>query len=84
MKIICLTKHHTMKKVLHLLAAMALLLNFMQVKAQESVVIGTGTGTSYTYPFCNYYRYSTSQTLYKSSEIGEAGVITKIAYLIIK
>ena len=36
----------------------------------QSYTIGTGTTTSYSTPYCNYYNYSVTQSLYTASEIG--------------
>lgn len=48
----------------------------------KEIIAGTGTSGSYTYPFYNYYRYSTTQAIYSKSEIGFAGKINSISYYV--
>ena len=36
----------------------------------QSYTIGTGTASNYYTPYCNYYNYSVTQSLYTASEIG--------------
>lgn len=43
-----------------------------------SVIIGTGTSSDYYAPFNNYYKNSTSEVIYTSTEIGNAGFIDTI------
>ena len=45
-------------------------------------IIGTGTSTQNALPFGNYYKYSTTEAIYKSSEIGCKGSIKSIAYYV--
>ncbi|MDD4575538.1 MAG: hypothetical protein PHI36_03825, partial [Bacteroidales bacterium] len=47
--------------------------------AQTTVTIGTGTSEG-RYPFNDYFKYSRSQCLYLSSEIGIGGTITKLRW----
>ena len=44
------------------------------------ITIGTGTSTSYTLPFNNFYRNSWSEMIYPASLIDESGLITSIAF----
>ncbi|MBR4135472.1 MAG: fibronectin type III domain-containing protein [Bacteroidales bacterium] len=44
------------------------------------VIVGTGTSTTYTAPFNNFYKNSRNEVIYLASEIGQAGPITSIAY----
>lgn len=46
----------------------------------EYVTIGSGTTTSYSMGYCNFYRYSTTQNIYTASEIGGACTINAIAF----
>lgn len=48
----------------------------------KDYIVGTGTSTSNTLPFGNYYKYSTTQSIYRSSEIGGDGKIYSIAYYV--
>ena len=45
-----------------------------------TVTIGTGTSAGYYVPYDPYYQYSTTETLYKASEINQIGTIKSIAY----
>ncbi|MBO4488748.1 MAG: fibronectin type III domain-containing protein [Bacteroidales bacterium] len=44
------------------------------------VIVGTGTSTTYSAPFNNFYKNSRNEVLYLASEIGQAGPITSISY----
>ena len=46
----------------------------------EDVTIGSGTSTNNYIPTYAYYDYSFTQQIYKASEVGTAGTITKIAF----
>ena len=45
-----------------------------------TVTIGTGTSSTYTVPFDNYYKNSWDQMIYPASQIGVGGYITSIAF----
>lgn len=45
------------------------------------VIVGTGTSSSYRYPYYNYYNYSTEEFLYTSDEI-PAGEIEAISFYV--
>ena len=71
--------------VLISLAMILLLVPGMQHKAHADsgdtvVTIGTGTNSSYYAPYANYYKYGMSQSIYKASEINQAGIIKSIAF----
>lgn len=42
--------------------------------------VGTGSSSDCTLPFGNYYRYSTTQSIYTAEELGGGGTIKSIAY----
>ncbi len=44
------------------------------------VMIGSGTTTNEYLPTYNYYKYSLSEQIYTSAELGGAGIITSIAF----
>ena len=44
------------------------------------VTIGSGTSTNNYIPTYSYYKYTLSQQLFTSSEVGDAGTITKVAF----
>lgn len=72
-----------MKRNFLLLVMMCLLGGFSSsLMAQETTVqVGTiGTSESNIYPYISTYNYSTSQQIYKASEIGKGGTISKIAF----
>jgi hypothetical protein len=46
----------------------------------NEVQIGTGTGTQYYLPWSTYYRYSYSQMIYTSAEIGSGSTIQSIKF----
>ena len=46
----------------------------------DSVIIGTGTGTSYFCPTGGGYYYSYTQQIYTRTQIGKSGMIGKIAF----
>ncbi|MEO0072797.1 MAG: C25 family cysteine peptidase [candidate division WOR-3 bacterium] len=50
------------------------------VTLSQTVIIGTGTTYDYRGPFNRYYNYSTHEAIYKSSEIGTRGRITRLGY----
>jgi len=75
-----------MKKITtaKLLAAFCALLLSVNLKSQTTVTIGD-MNTQYIsekYPFDNYYNYSWSNVIYLSSEIGQGGKITQIAFYV--
>lgn len=43
---------------------------------------GTETSTGYIYPFNNYSKYSTTQSIYTKAEVGGKGTIKSIAYYV--
>lgn len=49
---------------------------------QTTVTIGTGTSSSYSYPFQSYYNNGWSSQLYLQSEIGASGSITSIGFYV--
>lgn len=64
-----------------LLLTTLLVLSTMPIFAQsETVTIGTGSSTTTYAPFCNYYTYGRSASIYTSSEIGQAGWIDQIEW----
>ena len=46
----------------------------------EGIMIGSGTSTNEYLPSYNYYKYSLTEQIYTSSELGGAGLITSIAF----
>ena len=48
----------------------------------KDVTIGTGTSGSNTLPFGNYYKYSTTESIYTPAEVGGAGKIYSLAYYV--
>jgi hypothetical protein len=46
----------------------------------EGVMIGSGTTTNEYLPSYNYYKYTLSEQIYTSTELGSAGAITSIAF----
>ena len=46
------------------------------------VQVGTQIGSDYHAPYCNYYRFSGSQTIYTADEIGKAGSIDSLAFFV--
>ena len=66
------------KKVFSLM--MTLLLAFIGVAKADVVEIGTGTQTTYLYPVNSLYKYSFTEMIYTSAEIGTAGTINSIAF----
>lgn len=70
-----------MKK--HLLLSISLLASLIMGDAwaeQNYVTVGTGTATTRTAPYCNYYCHGSVQLLYSASEMSGAGQITGIAF----
>lgn len=58
-----------------------LLLFSLMLKAQTVVPIGTGTGSSTSYPIYSIYNYSATECIYLGSEMNNnTGMITKLAY----
>lgn len=72
-----------MKRFLLFLLTAILCLPLM-TKAQQTVTVGTGTGTTYYTPFNSLWGYSFVEAIYTSSEItaagGSAGVITSVSF----
>ena len=67
-----------------LLAAFCVLLLNISLKSQTNITIGD-MNTAYIsekYPFDNFYNYSWSNVIYLSSEIGQGGKITQIAFYV--
>src|ERR1039457_1239313 len=67
-----------------LTASCLLLLNISGKAQSNSVTIGN-MNTNYitaTSPFNNYYKYSWANTIYLSSEVGQAGKITQVAFYV--
>ena len=71
-----------MKKLFSIISLVLIinLLSILNLAAQVTKIIGTGTSSTNQYPTDGYYNYSWSYTIYKASDIGMAGVITKIEY----
>ena len=46
----------------------------------DEIIVGTGTESANMVPFGNCYNYSWMETLYPSSEIGQAGTITALSF----
>lgn len=74
------------QRVLHFFAT--LLLAFAAACpawAVDYVTVGTSSNSSSSYtPYCNYYKYSTTQAIYTASEMNGAKVITSIAYNVVE
>ena len=72
-----------MKKILFLLIMLAAMVPWA-TKAQQTITIGTGTGTTYYTPFNSLWGYSFVEAIYTSAEISAAGglpgTITSISY----
>ena len=47
-----------------------------------TVTIGTGSSSTYTMPFDNYYKNSWDQMIYPASQIGVGGYITSISFYV--
>ncbi len=47
---------------------------------KKDVIVGTGTNTTYNPPFCNYYKHSSTQIIYPSTELKGSGKIYSIAF----
>jgi hypothetical protein len=65
-------------------AAFCVLLLSTSLKSQNTVIVGD-MNTQYisnNFPFDNYYNYSWANTIYLSSEIGQGGKITQIAFYV--
>ena len=72
-----------MKRKFLLLVMMCILGGFSSSLMAQDVTIGaTGTTESAIYPYISTYNYSTSQQIYKASEIGKAGTISKISFYV--
>ena len=69
-----------MKKILLFLLTLMIGFSTLQVSAQQTVVIGSGTATNSYLPSYSYYNYSLTQQLYTPDEIGTAGSITSVAF----
>lgn len=68
-----------MKHKLFFILLQALVMLCGTAKANE-ITIGDGTWGSNDVPYGNYYCYSTTQSVYTASEIGQAGLIQSIAF----
>ena len=68
-----------MKKFL-LFCFMLLTLGISGFSQETTVTIGTGTSTTYTTPFDNFYKNSWVQMIYPAAEINEAGFITSLSF----
>jgi len=73
-----------MKKLFSIisLVLMIQLLSSLNITAQTTKTIGTGTYYTSNFPVQGWYDYSYSFTIYDASEIGMAGIISKIEYSI--
>ena len=68
-----------------ILTAFCLLLLNISIKAQSNTVTIGNMGTGYVTaisPFNNYYNYSWSDNIYLTTDIGQAGKITQIAFYV--
>jgi RHS repeat-associated protein len=50
----------------------------LSLESKQTLAIGTGTTNTEKYPFNGYYNYSWSDVIYTQSEVGSAGLISKI------
>ena len=51
------------------------------VKAQETVVVGTSSFQSWAHPMADYYNYSVCQQIYTAAELqGKTGTINKLLF----
>lgn len=64
----------------YLIVILLSLLGLNIATAQTPVTIGTGTGTTTSYPIYPLFNYSATESIYTGTEIGSAGTITKLAY----
>jgi hypothetical protein len=69
-----------MKKVLLFLLALMLGFSTLQLSAQQTVEIGTGTETTYVTPYNSLWGYSFVEQIYTSAEIDMAGEILSISF----
>ena len=69
-----------MKKYLLILLTVLLGLGTWQSSAQETVEIGTGTGTTYYGPYNSLWGYSFVEQIYTAEEIDMTGSITSISF----
>ena len=69
-----------MKKILVILLTIMMGLCTLNVSAQETIEIGTGTGTTYYGPFNSLWGYSFVEQIYTAEEIDMAGEITSISF----
>ena len=69
-----------MKKLLLLMLTVLLGLGSWQASAQQTVEIGTGTGTTYYGPFNSLWGYSFVEQIYTAEEIDMTGTITSISF----
>ena len=64
-----------------LLIILLILLIAGRGEAQTTIIVGSGTGSTYYAPFNNFYRYSYNEEIYTAAELNHtAGCITQIAY----
>ena len=69
------------KNISILLIFVALLMpHLLRAQGSSQVTLGEATYVSNTFPFCNYFRGSWSQSLYAPWEIQQSGYITEVAY----
>lgn len=54
--------------------------SYSMQSGNSRVHVGAGTNSGYYAPFNNYYCYSTNESLYLSSEIGQSGMIDTLWY----
>lgn len=66
-----------MKRILFLLTTLCLVARAMAT----DFIVGTGTMSSYAYPYYNYYKYSTEEFIYTPDEI-PAGIINAISFYV--
>ncbi|MBO7445390.1 MAG: fibronectin type III domain-containing protein, partial [Bacteroidales bacterium] len=69
-----------MKRLLLFLMAVLLGISSMQLSAQQTIEIGTGTGTTYYGPYNSLWGYSFVEQIYTATEIGTPGIITSISF----
>ncbi len=69
-----------MKKHLQILLLLAALMLPWATRAQDTVTIGDGTGTTYYGPFNSLWGYSFVEMIYPDSLIGTAGTITEVSF----
>lgn len=58
----------------------AFMLATVSIKAQTTVILGSGTSSGTSTPVASWYNSSATESIYTGTEIGTTGTITKISY----